>query len=265
MSIKLLGLPYDLNSSFLRGPALAPARIRLMEREGSANTYAEDGTNIILGETYEDLGDLNLTGLNPAAAFHAIRKGVQEAISDGSKLVSLGGDHSVAYPVLDAYTERHPGLHVLQIDAHGDLYDDFEGNPYSHASPFARIMEEGKVGSLTQVGIRTFNTHQRQQADRYGVNVIEAKDFSLDFIKDLHAPLYISLDLDALDPAFAPGVSHHEPGGLSTREVIRLIQNIGTTIIGADIVEYNPTRDLHQMTAMVAYKLMKELMVRMIK
>ena len=263
--IHLLGIPYDLNSSFLRGPAYAPARIRLADREGSANTFAEDGTDIREGQCYQDAGDLTFDDPSPAQVFQHIRSSVAHLIAGGDKVLSLGGDHSVSYPIISAYADQYPGMHILHIDAHADLYEDFENNPYSHASPFARIMEEGKVGSLTQVGIRTFNTHQRQQADRYGVNVIEAKDFSLDFIKDLHAPLYISLDLDALDPAFAPGVSHHEPGGLSTREVIRLIQNIGTTIIGADIVEYNPTRDLHQMTAMVAYKLMKELMVRMIK
>ena len=125
-------------------------------------------------------------------------------------------------------------------------------------------METGLVKSLTQVGIRTMNTHQRAQAIRYKVSVCEMKDFSLDFIKTLRAPLYISLDLDVLDPAFAPGVSHHEPGGLSTRELIKLIQSIPVSIVGADIVEYNPVRDLNNVTAMVAYKLFKELVSKMI-
>ena len=263
MPIKLLGLPYDLNSSFLRGPAQAPPRIRLMESDGSANTYAEDGQNIIAGQAYEDLGDLNLSGLSPEGAFHAIRTAVKEVIADGSILVSLGGDHSVAYPILDAYTNKHPGLHVLQIDSHGDLYDDFEGNPYSHASPFARILETGKVGSLTQVGNRSLTTHQRAQAEKFGVNIIEMKDFNFDFLKALQGPLYVSIDLDALDPAFAPGVSHHEPGGMSSRDLFHILQNIQVPIVGGDIVEYNPMRDVHNMTAMVAYKTMKELMSRM--
>ena len=81
----------------------------------------------------------------------------------------------------------------------------------SHASPFARLMERGLLNSLTQVGIRTFNTHQKEQAERFKVNVVEMKDFNVDVINTLEAPLYISLDLDALDPAYAPGVSHHEP------------------------------------------------------
>ncbi len=262
--IKLLGIPYDLNSSFLRGAALAPPRIRLMETDGSANTFAELGRDIKAGEVYQDIGDLQLAGFSPQDAFQKIKAAVATAIEDGSKLVSLGGDHSIAYPILDAYTDRYPGLHILQIDAHGDLYEDFEGNPLSHASPFARILETGKVGSLIQVGNRCLTTHQREQASRYGVDIVEMKDFNLDFLVRLQAPLYVSIDLDALDPAFAPGVSHHEPGGLSSRDLYQILQSIPVEIIGADIVEYNPTRDLHNMTAMVAYKALKEVMAKMV-
>jgi agmatinase len=264
MSIKLIGLPYDLNSSFLRGAALAPHRIRLMESDGSANTFAELGQDIRSGVAFEDLGDLDIMADRPEVAFKKVRARVGQAITDGSKLLSLGGDHSVAYPVLDAHLEQYPGLHILQIDAHGDLYDDFDGNPYSHASPFARIMETGKVGSLTQVGNRSLNTHQREQAARFGVKIIEMHQFSFGFLKDLQGPLYVSVDLDGLDPAFAPGVSHHEPGGLSTRELFQIIQQIEVPIVGADVVEYNPIRDYQNMTAMVAYKTMKELMAKMV-
>lgn len=263
MAIKLLGLPYDLNSSYLRGAALAPPRIRLMETDGSANTFAELGKDIRSGLYYEDLGDLDIITDSPGQAFAKIRTSVSDIIGKGHKLISLGGDHSVAYPVLDAYLEQYPGLHILQIDAHGDLYEDFDGNPYSHASPFARIMETGKVGSLTQVGIRSLNTHQREQANRYGVKIIEMHQFSFDFLDGLRGPLYVSIDLDGLDPAFAPGVSHHEPGGLSTRELFQILQNIQVPIVGGDVVEYNPVRDHQNSTAMVAYKTMKELLAKM--
>ncbi|MEO0339319.1 MAG: agmatinase [Bacteroidota bacterium] len=261
--IKLLGIPYDLNSSFLRGAALAPPRIRLMETDGSANTFAELGLDVKEGEVYQDLGDLSLAGLSPKEAFQAIKTAVAEHIADGSKLVSLGGDHSIAYPILDAYTDKFPGLNILQIDAHGDLYEDFEGNPYSHASPFARILETGKVGSLIQVGNRCLTTHQREQAKRFGVDIVEMKDFSMDFLVRLQAPLYVTIDLDALDPAFAPGVSHHEPGGISSRDLFNIIQSIPVKIVGADIVELNPTRDTNNRTAMVAYKALKEVMAKL--
>lgn len=261
--IQLLGIPYDLNSSFLRGPSYAPQRIRLADKEGSANRFSEEGLEIKEGTIYQDVGDLAFENPAPKAVFETIRSKITSLIANGDQVLSLGGDHSVSYPVIRAFAERYPGLNILHLDAHADLYEDFEGNPYSHASPFARIMEEGKVNSLTQVGIRTFNTHQKEQANRYGVRVVEAKDFNLDFLKELSGPLYISLDLDVLDPAFAPGVSHHEPGGLSSRDIINIIQKIDVPIVGADIVEYNPTRDINYMTAMVAYKMMKELMGRM--
>lgn len=262
--IKLLGIPYDANGSFLKGPAMAPGRIRLMEVEGSANTFSESGVDVREGVVFEDCGDMVFRGTDPQDGFAAIQSKLRALTEDGSRVISYGGDHSVSYPVIDVVADQHPGLNVLHFDAHADLYDNFDNNPWSHASPFARLMETGKINSLTQVGIRTFNTHQRQQAERFGVRVVEMKDFSLDFLSDLKSPLYISLDIDVLDPAFAPGISHHEPGGMSTRELIACIQGVEVPVVGADIVEYNPTRDVHNMTAMVAYKLFKELVAKMI-
>lgn len=262
--LKLIGIPFDKNSSFLKGSALAPPRIRLMDKDGSANSFAEDGTAVIDGENYTDIGDLNLENVNASEAFSIIKKNITEQLKTNDKIISLGGDHSISYPIIDVLAEKYEGLTILHLDAHADLYEDFDNNPFSHASPFARIMETGKINSLTQVGIRTLNTHQREQAKKFGVTVIEMKNFNYDFIVQLKSPLYISLDLDVLDPAFAPGISHHEPGGLSTRQLIQIIQSINATIVGADIVEYNPIRDLNNMTAMVAYKLFKELAAKMI-
>ena len=261
--IKLLGVPYDLNSSFLRGPAQAPPRIRLMETDGSANTASEIGVDIVEGVVYQDLGDLDLQNCNPEEAFGNIRERVKDEISREDRLICLGGDHSVSFPIIDAYSDEYKNLNVLHLDAHGDLYENFDDNPFSHASPFARLLEKGRITSLTQVGIRTLNQHQREQIDKYAVRVIEARDHSLDFLKSLAGPLYLSLDLDVLDPAFAPGISHHEPGGLSTRDVLEIIHQLPVQLVGADIVEYNPTRDVNNMTAMVAYKLFKEIAANM--
>ena len=236
-----------------------------MEQDGSANRYAESGLEIKAGQNYQDLGDLIFEKTDREYAFELISNAVGSHVADGSQILSLGGDHSISYPVINAVATQHPGLNILHLDAHADLYDNFDDNPYSHASPFARLMETGKINSLIQVGIRTLNQHQRAQAERFGIQIIEMKDFHFDFLNRLKTPLYLSLDLDALDPAYAPGVSHHEPGGMSTRSVIDLIQKIPVQLVGADIVEYNPMRDLHQMTGMVAYKMMKELISKMIK
>ncbi len=263
--IKLIGIPYDANSSFLKGPALAPARIRLMDKEGSANAFSENGLEVREGLNYEDEGDLFFEDLRPEKAFVTIKTAISRVLKAHYKILSIGGDHSISYPVIDAFADHYQGLNILHLDAHGDLYDNFDNNPYSHASPFARLMETGKIKSLTQVGIRTFNTHQREQVKRFGVRSIEMKDFNYDFLQTLEAPLYISLDIDVLDPAFAPGISHHEPGGMSTRELLRILQSVSVEVVGADLVEYNPVRDVHNMTAMLGYKLMKELIELMNK
>ena len=262
--ISLIGIPYDANSSFLRGPALAPARIRRMEKEGSANPYAESGALIAAGTAYRDHGDISFPDTNdPKQAFDAIEQKIGELLALGAPILSLGGDHSVTYPIMQAYARSFPGLHILQLDAHTDLYDNFGDNPYSHASPFARIMEAGLAASLTQAGLRTVTPHHREQFARFGVRTVEMHEWSTDFVRDLRGPLYLSLDIDVLDPAFAPGVSHHEPGGLTVREVLQIIRQIDVPIVGADIVEYNPVRDLHDQTAMVGYKFMKELIAKM--
>ena len=152
---------------------------------------------------------------------------------------------------------------ILHIDAHADLYDEFEGDRYSHACPFARIMEEKLASRLVQVGIRTLTAHLREQIDRFAVDVIDMRAWTAGKRPLITGPVYLSLDLDALDPAFAPGVSHWEPGGLTVREVITLIQELGRSLIGADVVEYNPLRDPSGVTAMVAAKLVKEIACRM--
>ena len=176
----------------------------------------------------------------------------------------LGGDHSITYPLVKAAAKHYPNLNILHFDAHPDLYDNFEDNPSSHASPFARIMESGLVKRLVQVGIRTINGHQRQQAQHFGVEVLTMRRWQDVFHIQFDSPLYITFDLDCLDPAFAPGVSHHEPGGLSTREALGIIQSLQANIVAADLVEFNPTQDLSNLTEMVAAKIFKEIVAKML-
>jgi arginase family enzyme len=120
-------------------------------------------------------------------------------------------------------------------------------------------MEAGLARRLVQVGIRTLNRHTREQAERFGVEVVEMRHFDAGAVPIPGAPLYISIDLDGFDPAFAPGVSHHEPGGLTVRDVLQVLHRIRTPIVGADVVELNPSRDLNGVTATLAAKLVKEL------
>lgn len=261
--IKLIGVPYDENSSFLRGSAMAPARIRRMHDLGASNPSTETGKVMQFDLNIQDCGDLDIYPNDPGGNHHRIFKKVSSLIDDKSPLIVMGGDHAITFPVVEAFAKKYHNLHLLHFDAHSDLYDSFDRNPYSHASPFARIMEKNLVASLTQIGLRTLCKHQREQIERFQVRIVEMKDFSTDFVNDLKGPLYISIDLDVLDPAFVPGISHHEPGGLSTRQLINCLQMIKLPIVGADIVEYNPGRDLNDATAMVAYKLLKEIWAKM--
>ncbi|MEM9774168.1 MAG: agmatinase [Chloroflexota bacterium] len=260
--VAILGIPFDDNSSFLRGPAGGPAEIRKQLHCGSANYFAEDGTNIEDGRVF-DIGDVDFRG--PANWLTTIEKTAGDVLDQKAKLLSLGGDHSITWPLVRAHAKKHQKLTILQIDAHPDLYDALDGNRHAHACPFARIMEEGLVERLVQIGIRTLNEHQREQARRFGVEIIEMKDWSADKVPVIDVPFYLTLDLDGLDPAYAPGVSHHEPGGFSSREVISIIHNLPNTLVGADIVELNPVRDHHGMTAMLGAKLLRETAAKLLK
>jgi agmatinase len=259
---RLIGLPYDASSSYLQGAAEAPPLIREALQSPAWNTWCEQAREVTGAGGLSDAGDLVLPPT--AEARTRIEAGIAELIAAGHRPLALGGDHSVTYPVLRAVSRGHSRLTILHIDAHSDLYDEFEGDRFSHACPFARIMEEGLASRLVQVGIRTMNDHQRAQAERFGVEVIDMRAWQTGTRPSVDGAVYVSIDLDGLDPAFAPGVSHRDPGGLTVREVIGLVQRAGGYLVGADIVEYNPRQDLGDLTATVAAKLVKEVAGRML-
>src|SRR5262249_47242625 len=137
--VKLTGIPFDLNSSYLKGPSLAPSRIRNVWKEGSANNFSESGIDIDAVISDED--DLKFDNEEIASSFNTITSSIEKILADGSKLISLGGDHSITFPIIRAFAKKYKDLHILHIDAHADLYDEYDGNKFSHACPFARIME----------------------------------------------------------------------------------------------------------------------------
>lgn len=262
----LLGIPLDVNSSYLRGAANAPAKIREALHSDASNNWTELGVDLGAARAFADAGDLHLSDSLEKVTedFAEIERAVGEIVEKNEALVSLGGDHSVTYPILKAFGRYYSDLMIVHFDAHPDLYDEFEGSRVSHACPFARIMEERLAKRLVQLGIRTMNGHQREQAARFGVEVVEMRALpAYDRLKT-HGPVYISFDTDVLDPAFAPGISHREPGGMTVREGIAHLHAIGGTIVGADVVEYNPAQDVSGMTAMVAAKIVKEILGKMI-
>lgn len=261
--IGLIGMPFDDHSSFLKGPANAPKEFRNILTGGSMNKWSETGVNILLDDNVRDFGDVEFS--NEKEAFSHLQDKLNEVLDEELLPFVIGGDHSISYPILQVLAQHYPSLTVLHFDAHPDLYDEFKGNKLSHACPFARVMEEECANRLVQVGIRTMNPHLAQQAQRFHVEVHQMKDWQDGTNLNLSGPIYISFDIDALDPSCAPGVSHNEPGGLSLRQAIDVIQRISGHVVGADIVEFNPERDINQMTGYVCGKLFKEIAGMMLR
>lgn len=258
MPIALVGVPWDASSSFQRGCAEAPGRIRDALHSPSTNLWNERGEDLAASSLLHEAGDLELPE-DPGDARAAIETGVRRQIALGHKPLVLGGDHSITYPVLRGFSGGE--LTILHLDAHADLYDEFDGDRYSHACPFTRIMEERLAARLVQIGIRTLTASQRSIAAKFGVEIHGAGHWrdALPLVARIRGPLYVSLDLDVLEPGLAPGLSHPEPGGLAIRDVLDILGAIRAQVVGADIVEYNPRNDLRDLTARVAAKFVKEL------
>lgn len=256
----LIGVPWDRSSSFQRGSAAAPDAIRAALWSASSNTWNMRGDDLAQPDVLGDAGNLDLPD-DAAAAREAMTIGIRALIDEGRRPLVLGGDHSITYPVLRAYQGRGSPPTVLHFDAHGDLYDSFDGDRYSHACPFARVMEEGLASRLIQVGVRTLTGHLRDQVARFGVEVYPPSQWreAAAMVATLDGPLYVSLDVDVLEPTLAPGISHPEPGGLTPREVLEVLDAVRAPVVGADLVEYNPANDLRDLTAFVAASFVKGL------
>ena len=260
--LALLGIRYDENSSFTKGAADAPPQIRAALRSDAWNLTSENGTDLSDDSVFFDAGDIE--PVSGSDMFTLIENSVHTLIADGLAPISLGGDHSITYPIIRAFARKFRDLSVVHFDAHPDIYDNYQGNRNSHASPFARIMEQKLVKRLVQVGIRTFTADQREQVRKFGVESIEMHQLTDRLQLEFDSPVYISFDVDALDPAFAPGVSHREPGGMTTRQAIDLIQRLKGRVVGADIVEFNPRMDPLHITGTVCAKLLKEIAAKML-
>lgn len=251
--VHLTGIAFDAKSSFMRGAAKGPDAIRQVLHDGSSNYWTEKGIDLKAAINLIDQGNIS------SDDYHQLEHLIGDLYDESKSHVFLGGDHSVTYSIIKAISKKRTDFDILHFDAHTDLYDEFEGDKYSHACPFARIMEGGLCKRLIQVGIRTITDHQQAQADRWQVEIIRMNEIEKINKLQFERPVYISLDLDVFDPAYAPGVSHHEPGGLDPRTAINFLLNTDMNLFAADIVELNPVRDLNGMTAALAAKFVKEL------
>lgn len=258
-NIAIIGIPFDEKSCYLRGASKGPQAIRAASTGKAINSWTELGANLEEEIILRDLGDVDVSG-DFLDVFSRVEEIILKILEKKAVPVVMGGDHSISYPVVKAFARKFKPLDILHFDAHPDLYEEMYGDRYSHACPFARIMEEGLAQNLVQVGIRAATGQQRAKASEHGVRMIEMKDIKGPLSLEFSNPLYISFDMDALDPAFAPGVAHHEAGGLSTRQAIDILHALDARIVGLDVVEVHPDRDISGITAAAAVKIIKEVL-----
>lgn len=264
-NLLVLGIKWDKSSSYRRGAAQAPPIIRKATSGELYNSYTEDQLDLREYWRLKDLGDIE------PADYRSLTEQVYLKLEDTLKHdvlpVFLGGDHSITIATvgnLRRITGRDFG--VIYFDAHPDLYENYNGDPYSHACVLRRLTENHTIQpeNTVIIGVRAPTPEQTRYAEETGIKIIT--------IDELHRgnpeintgsdSVYISVDLDVLDPAYAPGVSNPEPGGISTRKLVDLIKTIKPRIIGFDIVEFNPQYDPSEITGFTAAKIIKELLGR---
>jgi agmatinase len=257
------GLADDSQSSFRRGAARGPAAIRLAYDGDCYNSSSESGCD--LTRKVFDAGDLPFLPDWPATA-RSFREFAAAQWRAGKIPFFAGGDHAVTVPVAEALAVLGRPVHIIQLDAHPDLYPIYESSLSSHACVAARLLEMPHVASLTQYGIRTENAVQADCARRHAgrLRQFHARTIgaSLDYPPHIPhgAPVYITLDLDAFDPAFAPGVAHPVPGGFTPRQVLNFLQFAPWSLVGMDVVELNPAADAGNLTALLAARCLHESM-----
>jgi len=271
----VLGLPWDASSSFRKGAVEGPQYIRHATSGQLYNSFAETGRNI--KDTWQifDLGDALIESLDVEGAKNLILSTLHMYHRHGMRFFFLGGDHFSTYftfTALKALQDLRIGL--IYIDAHPDLYEQYDGNPYSHACVVKRIIDETNIEpeTIIQVGIRSPTPEQVDYANSVGIKTITTKDIAqngpqtaAETVKSLIPKyldgVYLSIDLDVLDPAYAPGVGNPEPAGLTTRELIEFLHGLqGIKIHSFDIVELCPKFDPSGISALAAAKLIKEIL-----
>jgi len=256
--IVILGAPYDAGSTNRRGAALAPQAIRKASSSQSLNPCTEEGHNLKEIINISDKGDMVLPE-DPEKMASDVGEAVSEILAAGAVPILIGGDHSVTPPAVMEVAKSRGKIDILYMDAHPDLYETYNDSPYSHASTGLRIARDVDFGRFVQVGIRMPAAGQLEKARELGIHLITA--YHLVSPEDLkfENPLYLSLDMDCLDPAFAPGIGNPVPGGLSTRELLDILKSVSGEIAAADIVEVVPEYDVSEITATAAARLVIEI------
>ena len=272
----VVGVPFDAGTSYRPGARFGPGHIRESSRLLRPYNPAQDAEPFALAQVV-DAGDIAVNPFNIELAVDQVEAAMTELVSTGAKIMTLGGDHTIAYPILKSLHAKHGPITVIHFDAHLDTWDTYFGAPLTHGTPFRRASEEGIIDleSCLHVGIRgpLYSTDDLSEDRRLGFAILNSTDADSIGIEGMIAamlkrvgdrPTYVSIDIDVLDPAFAPGTGTPEAGGLSSRELLRMIRALdATNLIGADIVEVSPAYDHAQITGIAAAHLAYELITVM--
>jgi agmatinase len=274
--IMVVGVPFDAGTSYRPGARFGPGHIRESSRLLRPYNPAQDAEPFALAQVV-DAGDIAVNPFNIELAVDQVEAGMTELVSTGAKIMTLGGDHTIAYPILKSLHAKHGPIAVIHFDAHLDTWDTYFGAPLTHGTPFRRASEEGIIDleSCLHVGIRgpLYSTDDLSEDRRLGFAILNSTDADSLGIEGMitamlkrvgDRPTYVSIDIDVLDPAFAPGTGTPEAGGLSSRELLRMVRALdATNLIGADIVEVSPAYDHAQITGIAAAHLAYELITVM--
>lgn len=267
------GIPFDGGVSYRPGARFGPNHIRQSSRllRPFNPAQADEPFSRL---SVADAGDVGVNPYDIQAAIETIESEARVLSGTRRRLITLGGDHSIALPLLRVQHERHGPIAVLHFDAHLDTWDTYFGAPYTHGTPFRRAAEEGLIDfeHSMHVGLRgpLYSRLDLDESERLGFAAVHSRDFVRQPLDDIvnrvrarlgDRPVYLSLDIDVLDPAFAPGTGTPEAGGLSSMQLLEVIRGLtGLNIVGADVVEVSPAYDHAEITGVAASHVVYEML-----
>jgi agmatinase len=259
--IVILGCPFDGSASFRPGARFGPSAIR--KASWGIETYSPYFRRDLTLLSIHDMGDLELPLGEKKIAFDLIQKALRKILSKNKFPILLGGDHLITLPVLEEVLRVHPNLHLLHLDAHTDLREDYLGETLSHSTVMRRVIDRLGKGRLFQIGIRS-GTEEEFKLAKEMKSIVSTDERSLRAMVSRLAnrPVYITLDLDLFDPSLVPGVGTPEPGGLTFQAFVTLLKVLKTLhVIGFDIVELTPDYDPTQISSVTASVILREMIL----
>jgi agmatinase len=273
--VVVAGFPFDGGVSYRPGARFGPGHIRASSK--LLRPYHPGlGVSPFAAQQVADGGDVSINPFSLDEAVRQIEEGARELTADGARLLALGGDHTIALPLLRNLHRQHGAVAVIHFDAHLDTWDTYFGAPVTHGTPFRRASEEGLLDErrCLHVGIRgpLYSQDDLTDDEVLGFRVITSDDYQggLPGVLETMArrigdgPVYVSIDIDVLDPAHAPGTGTPEAGGLTSRELLLTLRSLaGRQIVGADIVEVSPAYDHAEITGIAAAHVGYELLALM--